>query len=183
MKKKIIIAVLSCVLVCASCFGITYAYLIANDNATNTFTVGETEIEVTEEYDPPEELNPGTEFTKKPSVTNTGNLPCYVRIRADFSTSVAKEFCEPLDIDTTNWEYNDSDGYYYYKHILNPGEESPALFTKVELKETKADGTEYTADDMVEFDILVYAEAIQHTDHDGECDENEYLTVWGESII
>lgn len=178
MKKRIIIVALSCILVCASCFGITYAYLIANDNATNTFTIGETEIEVTEEYEPPEKLEPGIEFTKKPHVTNTGNLPCYVRMRADFSTSVAADFCEPLDIDTENWKYNDTDGYYYYTKLLNPGEETPNLFTTVTLKTTKSDGADYTEADLVEFDILVYAEAVQHTDHDGECAADEYLTVW-----
>lgn len=180
MKRKLIATALACVLVCASCFGITYAYLIAKDNAANTFTVGETEIEVSEEYTPPEKLTPGISFTKKPRITNTGNLPCYVRMRADFSSSIAKEFCEPLDIDTENWEYNSEDGYYYYKYLLNPGEETFPLFTTVTIKTFKDDEkTElYTEADMTDFDILIYGEAAQHKNHEGACEANEYQTVW-----
>lgn len=178
MKRKLIAAALACVLVCASCFGITYAYLIAEDNAANAFTIGETEIEISEEYTPPEKLAPGISFTKKPWITNTGNLPCYVRMRADFSSSIAEEFCEPLDIDTQNWEYNSADGYYYYKKLLNQGEATSPLFTTVTIKDTKSDGTAYTEADMIDFDILIYGEAVQHTDHEGECASDEFKTVW-----
>lgn len=179
MKRKLIAAALACVLVCASCFGITYAYLIAEDNAANAFTIGETEIEISEEYTPPEKLTPGISFTKKPWITNTGNLPCYVRMRADFSSSIAEEFCEPLDIDTANWEYNSEDGYYYYKHLLNPGEETSPLFTTVTIRLYTSDGTaSYTEADMTDFDILIYGEAAQHTDHDGACTADEFKTVW-----
>lgn len=178
MKKKIFIVTLACVLACVSSFGATYAYLIARDEALNKFTIGETEVEITEEYTPPPKLEPGIEFTKKPMVTNTGNLPCYVRMRADFSTSVAETFCEPLDIDTVNWQYNNTDGYYYYTKLLYPGEKTESLFTTVTLKETKDDGTAYTEADLVEFEILVYAEATQHTDHNGDCAADEYLAIW-----
>lgn len=178
MKKKIIIAALVCILVCASSFGVTYAYLIANDSAKNVFIVGETEIDIVEEYTPPEKLTPGITFTKKPFITNTGNLPCYVRMRADFSSSTAKEFCEPLDIDIQNWEYNPTDGYYYYKKLIKPGETTTPLFTSVTLKEDKPGGGKYTDADMVNFDILIYGEASQHIDHGGSCDANEYKNVW-----
>lgn len=173
-KSKIIIVLILCVTLCTVSFSITYSYLIAQDDSVNTFIVGENTVEITEEYEPPKKLFPGIEFKKEPSVKNTGNLPCFVRIRVDFSDSRAEEFCEPLDIDTENWEYDASSGYYLYNHILQVGETTPPLFTTVKLKTQKEDGTEYTEQDMLDFDILIYAESVQQ----GECTADEYSTVW-----
>lgn len=177
-KKKIFLIVVACLLVVSASFGITYAYLIANDSVQNEFTVGENKIDVEEEYDPPEKLEPGTVITKKPSAKNTGNLSCFVRMRADFSDSAAKELCEELKIDTVNWEYDSSDGYYYYKKLLNPNDSTTNLFTEVVIKTEKADGTALTDEDMIDFDILVFAESCQHEDHDGACTNDEYKTIW-----
>ncbi|MGN0536421.1 MAG: hypothetical protein ACI4M3_00395, partial [Acutalibacteraceae bacterium] len=117
-KIKIIIVLILCAALCTVSFTVTYSYLTSQDSSVNTFIVGENTVEITEEYEPPKKLSPGIEFKKSPSVKNTGNLPCFVRVRADFSDSRAEEFCEPLDIDTQNWEYNESSGYYLYKNIL-----------------------------------------------------------------
>lgn len=176
-KKRIFLIVIACFLVLGMSFGITYAYLIAKDKAVNQFTIGENIIEVYENYEPPEKLEPGAKFTKEPYVKNTGNLSCFVRMRADFSNSKAEDFCE-LDIDTTNWELNKDDGYYYYKKILNPNDVTEPLFTTVKIKTTKENNTSYTQADMIDFDILIYAESCQHNDHDGECSSNEYKIVW-----
>lgn len=177
-KKKIFLIVIACLILVSASFGLTYAYLIANDSVANEFTIGENKIDVEEEYDPPEKLEPGKVIIKKPSAKNTGNLSCFVRMRAEFSDSAAKELCEELDIDTVNWEYDSSDGYYYYKKLLNPGESTTNLFTKVVIKTEKADGTNLTDADMLDFDILVFAESCQHEDHDGECADNEYKIIW-----
>lgn len=175
-KNKVIITLVSAILCCGISFGITYAYLISNDNALNSFTVGENTVEVSEEYSSPEKLQPGVQFVKKPSVKNTGNLPCFVRARADFSDSRAEEFCEELDINTENWEYDDSDGYYYYKGILEVDKTTEPLFTTVKLKTEKDDGTPYTNDDMQDFDILVYTESVEQGTHSA----NEYKTIWSD---
>lgn len=176
-KKKIFLLVIACLLIVSASFGATYAFLIANDSVSNEFTIGENKIDVEEDYDPPEKLLPGTVITKKPSVKNTGNLSCFVRMRADFSDSRAREICEELDIDTENWEYDTSDGYYYYKKLLDPGQSTEYLFTKIVIR-TEKDGSELTAADMIDFDVLVFAESCQHEDHDGECADNEYKTIW-----
>lgn len=177
-KKKILLIVAACLLVASTSFGVTYAYLIANDSVQNEFTVGENKIEVEEEYDPPEKLKPEIVIPKKPCVKNTGNLPCFVRARADFSDSEAKGFCNDLDIDTENWEYDPDDGYYYYKKLLQPGEATTYLFTKLEIKKEKPDGTPLTEGDLIDFDVLVFAESCQHEDHDGACTADEYKTIW-----
>ena len=172
MKKKILFTLTACVLLCTCSMLLTYAYLIAQDEAENYFIVGENTIEVSEEFDPPEKLEPGVEFAKKPVIENTGNLPCFIRARADFSDSAAKVFCEDLNIDTENWEYDSSDGYYYYKSAVKPGGKTTALFTTVKVKE------DATQDAMIDFDILVYAESVQHDSHGGDCPAGEYKTAW-----
>lgn len=175
-KRYAAVAVLLGMLVVMFSFGTTYAVLIASDKATNEFTIGETIIEIKEDFTPPPKLEPGTEFVKKPWVVNTGNLPGYVRMRADFSDSRARDFCEDLEI-SADWYYNTIDGYYYYKNLLEPGKSTSALFEKVEVK-TESAGQPLTDADMVEFDILIYAECVQHIDHSGDHAANEYLTAW-----
>lgn len=172
-KKRITIIALSCLLMLTASFGITYAYLIASDSEVNQFTVGENTIEVVEEYEPPEKLIPGMKIKKAPRVENTGNLPCFVRMKAVFSDSAAEKFCEPLEIGV-DWDYEAKDGYYYYKKILQPGESTQPLFEWVVIKSMKDDDTSYTEKEMVDFDILIYAESLEQ----GEYGENYYKTAW-----
>lgn len=172
-KKKIFLITIVSFLILACSFGTTYAYLHVKQQAVNKFTVGENVIELHEDYKPPEKLEPGIDFKKEPYVENTGNVPCFVRMRADFSDSKAEKFCEALNIDT-NWKKN-TDGYYYYKHLLEPNMRTESLFTTVKIKDTSS------ISDMIDFDILIYAESCQHTDHDGECNDNEYITVWNKN--
>jgi len=168
MKRNIIIGILSFVLIASVSFEVTYSYLIDSAAAANRFVVGENSIVVEEEFNPPKELEPGISFDKKPKVTNTGNLPCFVRMRADFSDSEAQAICEPLDINTADWLYDSSDGYYYYNKVLQPGESTSPLFTKVTIRD------DLDESDMKEFDILIYAESIQR----GERLASEYKTAW-----
>lgn len=173
-KKGIFLVIAACFIVLGASFGITYAYLIANDSKVNEFVVGENTIEVVEKFEPPEELNPGTSFVKEPRVENTGNLPCFVRMRADFSDSAAADFCRPLEIDEEKWDLR-SDGYYYYKELLEPGTATDPLFKTVTVK-SEAEGV--SEGDMIDFDILIYAESCQHTDHIGDCPDSEYYDIW-----
>ncbi len=168
-KKSILLVLLACFLILGASFGITYSYLISEDTESNAFTAGETVIEVHEEYEPPPKLEPDTTITKKPKVKNTGNLPCFVRMRADFSDSKAEAFCEPLAINA-DWEYKD-DGYYYYIKPLMPGAETSYLFEKIVIKSTDEGVSE---NDMIDFDVLVYAEARQQ----GEYSDDEYMKAW-----
>lgn len=169
-KKRILLVLSACFLMLGVSFGITYSYLISEDAQQNTFTVGETAVEVHEEYEPPAELKPGISIKKKPKVENTGNLPCFVRMRADFSDSKAKKLCEPLVIGA-DWQYNDEDGYYYYTKPLMPGTETSCLFEKIVIK-AEAEGVSQS--DMMDFDVLIYAEARQQ----GKYSDSDYMKVW-----
>jgi hypothetical protein len=154
-------------------FGATYAYLYDWEERVNEFVIGEDEGRVTETFVPPTTLVPGIQFDKKAYVENTGNLPMFVRMRVEFSSSKAQEFCEPIVYDTANWQL-DPDGYWYYKSLLMPGELTTALFQQVKIK------AGVTESDLEDFDIIVYAETRPHKDHAGAHPANEWREIWNE---
>lgn len=170
-KRKIILAAASCLAIISASFGITYAYLISDKTVVNEFTVGENTIEIEEKFDPPPEIKFNEPFTKEVRIKNTGNIECYVRARVEFSDSFAEEYSE-LDYRTKPddpWIYNAIDGYYYYKELLPPYQKlsdketagiTDCLFSQVTIK-NKAGGETITEDNLVNFDIMVYAESCE----------------------
>ncbi len=154
-------------------FGGTYAYFTYLREMKNRFTVGHNEITVTEEYDPPDEIIPGeeTSFFKKVQVENTGSVPCYVRVRLEYSDSDMKQFCTNVlgenRAPAEEWgdrieEFSDgrwifgTDGWYYYRDVLEVGERTDRLLEKVEVSVPQE-----LEDRIKEFEILVYGESIQ----------------------
>jgi hypothetical protein len=132
-----------------------YAYLTDGDKATNEFVIAKQTIEVLEpDYTPPKELYPGVSFPKNPMVKNTGTTACYVRMLAEVSTSDMGQYLE-IDYNTTNWTEKQEDGYYYYKEILEPGETTEPLFTTVKVMDSAP------ADQMQDFEIIIYSESVQ----------------------
>ena len=178
MKKKYLIFLTACLLVVGTSFGVTYAYLTATDQKVNVFKVGENKIEVEEEFEKPTELSPNQIIKKKPLVRNTGDIPCFVRVRVEFSDSDAAAFCEFMDGEKNvialpegeNW-VKGKDGYYYYTKVLHPGEPVTAteanytgsgrkpgdattpLFSKLHIK----DGV--SPELLIAFNVYVYAES------------------------
>ena len=78
MKNKALLTALSFVLVAGLSIGGTLAYLTDRDSATNTFTVGDVEIELEEEFEQGSQLMPGVDIVKKPTITNTGDNDAWV---------------------------------------------------------------------------------------------------------
>ena len=154
MKKrnKMFILVLACSILTGSTVGVTYSYLTANDNKANMISVTDAEIHIEENFTPPVDPEPGDIITKSPKVVNDSDVPVKVRMSAKFSDSGAEEQCEPLLIDS-NWIQKGD--YYYYNKELAPGESTIALFNYIKIKES------VNKEDLIPFDILVYAEAIQ----------------------
>lgn len=124
------------------------------DSADNLFIVGGSNIEIIENFDPPEELEPGTSFTKNVKAKNLGPSSCYIRIKAVFTDSDMEKFCT-VDWNHDDFIYNDKDGYYYYTKVLDVGEETESLFTTITLSESINPG------EIKDFDVLVYAESYQ----------------------
>lgn len=148
------------------------AYLTDIQELENVVGIGHVKITPSEKYEPPGEVTPGTVFVKDVKASNTGPVNCYVRIKILFTDGVMENFCE-VDFNTTDYVYNESDGYYYLKEKLEKFDTSPSLMTKVAVKEKydkDGDGTEdtLTEEDMKPFDIMVYMEGFQTLYNDAE---------------
>lgn len=104
MKKKLLIMSVAMVLVCAFAVGMTIAYLTDHETVTNTFTVGNVQIELDEAkvdvYGEPEgspaprvtgnsyKLIPGHTYTKDPTVTVlSGSERSYIKMTVTVTKS------------------------------------------------------------------------------------------------
>lgn len=150
---------LSVLMTGTSCIG-TYAYLTDDAQAENKLGITGNEIHIEEQFELPEEVIPGCVITKRPSVVNDSDVGVYVRMAVKFTQSAAEDFCLPLEIHD-NWERK-SDGYYYYKTILAPNQSTAPLFEKLVIKK------DLVKDDLIPFDLLVYAESVQSMGMDRE---------------
>ena len=93
-KKNIVIAIAT---VCVLVIGASFAYFVDHSKVTNSFTVGDIEVEVSEPNWNPEEgkdITPNKIIKKDPLVTNTGVNDAYAFIsvkvpKADVTTVTA----------------------------------------------------------------------------------------------
>jgi len=81
MKHKKLIIPLAIVLIAALAIGLTLAYFTDTKEVTNTFTMGDLEIDLTEDWDPDdgEDMVPGDTVVKEPVITAVKN-DSYVRV-------------------------------------------------------------------------------------------------------
>lgn len=126
-----------------------FSYYIAHELLNNEISVGTQISQIEEDWSPPDEIKTGGTYDKEVSVKNTGSVPCYVRVLAELENP---DMAEALNIDfnTTDWTEKQSDGYYYYKHVLDSGASTKPLFTKL-----KATGN------LSELSLIVYEETVQ----------------------
>ena len=85
-KKRLLLGILAVVVVAALAIGGTLAFLTDSETVTNTFTVGDIDIELDEpEYPDPEPRDnvPGTSYPKDPTVTALKG-DSYVRLKVEF---------------------------------------------------------------------------------------------------
>lgn len=170
MKKSILKIALSALLVAVVLVGGTLAYLVtATDLLTNTFAVVDIDTEVEEEQ--------GT--VKAPYVVNNSNVAVYVRAYAVVSTNEGSVPVAASDVtihyDETHWEYNEQDGYYYYKRAVpaaveGVGQETAPLFNGVDVSPN--------LDENADFSVYVYHESIQAKDM-SLTDVNDIAALFG----
>lgn len=135
MKKKLSILAVLALLTVASLA--TLAYLTDSADAlTNTFTVGDIEIELEEEFDEDPKIYPGAEIGKEPVVTVLKDSePTYLYIFIDNKIGdIAK-----LDLDDAKWLPVGTSGKVYRYFSVVPGSASDqefTMFTKVTFDET-----------------------------------------------
>lgn len=163
--RNVIIAVLAVALLLGVGAGVSYSYLTAQDNAANHFEVSSVDIKIDETFEPPGEITPGRVITKAPRISSSSDTDCYVRAAVRFTDSDARDCCEALAINP-GWEEG-SDGYYYWKDRLKPGQQTGSLFDCVTIKKD--------AGEIPPFDILIYAEAIQ-------CGEQTMKEAWEKTV-
>ena len=161
VNKSTVVLLCSLLLIGVSITGV-FAYLMDADKANNVTVVGGNRIEIVEEFDPPDKIEPNVEFTKDVSVNNVGLSDCFVRVKAVFTDSDMEKYCtvdfnssEDASDNTVDYWYNKEDGYYYLKEILESGERSASLFTKIKISE------DIPANEIKDFDVLVYVESYQ----------------------
>lgn len=164
MKKKILIIALALSLVAVSALGVTLAYFTANKTATNTFTIGNVGINLTEtRWDASgvvdgRETYPGEALEKNPVVTSTGANPCIVRVWVDMKGLPIT--IEGLDL--TNW-YQDGKYYYYLKPLAGSAESVAGLTTATTelFKQIRLSKDVTNNDAATLYSIDVNAEAMQ----------------------
>ncbi|MDO4518933.1 MAG: hypothetical protein Q4B47_01340 [Eubacteriales bacterium] len=140
------------------------AYLTHNQNRSNEISVGKNETTITEDFP---DITP-IPYTDNPTIqkvvrvyssNDPDNVDCYVRVRVLESNSAYGNAMEYCDLDTANWTYNAYDDFYYYHHILSPGEETTPLFTAIKVLGAEVDPEE--AEKLQHVWIDVYEESIQ----------------------
>lgn len=134
-KNKIILASLLMV----SC--ITIGTLAISKTATfpliNTFSLGTIDTEIEEET--------GNDLTKTVMVTNHG--PAKALIRAKIVISDKALFDQHFALEMTNaWEENGD--YYYYPQVVDKGQTTEPLFTRILYKAENGELKPFTVDDQ-----------------------------------
>jgi hypothetical protein len=154
MKKKIIAVIIGVIVLVVLGVAAVSAYLIDAETVINQTVVGGNTIEIVEDFDPPEEVKPGTVITKDVKINNLGPNDCYVRIRALFSNSDMAKYCT-VNWNTTDFIYDAQNGYYYYPAVLTVGAVTPSLFTTITVS------SDIPENEIKEFRVIVYAESYQ----------------------
>ena len=140
------------------------AYLTDGDTNTNTIHIGGTNITINEEFDP-EPIVPGAIINKKVKIHNDGPNTCYIRTRVLFSDSDVEQYAE-VDWNRTDWVYNPSDGFNYYKYPVEVGKSTSYLMTEIVFN------TDMPQNMIKDVNVLVYTEAYQAEASDS------YLDAW-----
>lgn len=162
-KKKLLTLVLTLALIGAVGVGATLAYFTDKDSALNVVTMGNVNIELTEDAwtygdDGITGVTPGQKIAKNPTITLDANsLDAYVRMKLTvngLSDDDAKDVLDELNIQD-GWTLAE-DGYYYYAQPLTQQNKTATLFTEVTIP--YGWNNDYA---NVEFSIDVTAEAIQ----------------------
>ena len=169
MKRKVkkLLPIIITVLIIIG-VGSLLAYLIDTDEATNVFTAGKVDIELTEtNWNPSNGQNilPNQQIPKNPTINNIGNNPAYVYIKVvnpivELTSGEGVLFNYTINSGWTQLDQKESCGYrattYYYNSALNPSASTTTLFDTVTINDFSGDiGEEQLLD--------IYAYGIQST--------------------
>lgn len=117
-------------LACVIMVPVAAAFLLDGGTLHNRFTAGENVSQIEERFDAYESFEKGRSYEKRVAVKNTGNIPCYIRFFAETEDPDCREKIR-IDWNETDWSEKQEDGFYYYRHVLLPGETTEPLFTTI----------------------------------------------------
>ena len=120
-NKKKFAAICIGVLILAASVGTTLAYLGAKQNADNTIKVGTDIAQVSEpDWSEPEYQTQENTNNKTITVKNTGSVPCFVRVYAEFSDSEIASIAKVNNNGTDNY---DKTWTQYKEYLANTSSE------------------------------------------------------------
>lgn len=163
-KKKIFSIALATSLAAVAVIGSSLAYFTDKEEKTNTLTIGNVDIELTEPKwdetgkEEAKEMFPGEAVAKDPTVENVGANPAFVRVKVKWPEGAKLSYRTDSQDGKLgeNWVYNEADDYFYYKGILEKDGVTDALFDQIVLSTETENGNAQTP-----YDVVVTAEAIQ----------------------
>lgn len=122
-SKKPLTLFVALVLLLTLTVGGSLAWLVSNDDVTNSMVPGQVPIKIDEEIS-------GTTKTKI-TIQNTGNIDAYIRVavvanKVDKDGNITIGTAPTLNLNTDKWQQL-SDGYYYYKGVVAPGASTDSL--------------------------------------------------------
>lgn len=136
-----------------------WGYMTDFSERINELFTAHDRIELEEEFDPPETLNPGDYVVKRAWVRNVGDIDCYVRAMCLLSTDDVLPYAT-LNLSSEGWSAPDSDGWMYCPTVLAPGTSTTTMLEGIQI----APGSPQEA--MESFDVFVLAESVQAYGYD-----------------
>lgn len=122
-SKKPLTLFVALVLLLTLTVGGSLAWLVSDDDVTNSMVPGNVPIEIVEQKD-------GT-IKKSITIQNTGNIDAYIRVavvanKVDADGNIIVGTAPTLNLNTEKWQLL-PDGYYYYKGIVAPKASTESL--------------------------------------------------------
>lgn len=148
MKRKLLLLSVMVICIAIAAAG-TLAFFNGNATAHNVITTGKVAITLHEKdadgnkFEDKTGVMPGMSIDKIVTVENTGTAPAWVRVKLtptitlDANNPQAKNVTPDTSLvkletgDADVWEYNQTDGYYYYTKKLEAGKTTNPVLTKV----------------------------------------------------
>ena len=130
-SKKPLTLFVALVLLLTLAVGGSLAWLVSNDDVTNSMEPGKVPIRINETV--------SNNVKSDVTVTNNGNIQAFIRVAiianaVDAQGNVTTGTAPDYTVDSTNWTKFDNENYYYYNGIVEPkdtkGDTTASLFTR-----------------------------------------------------
>ena len=167
MKKKIFIPIIALALVCCCVIGGTIAWLTdVTDPVTNTFTVGNIDIELIETTGATYKMVPGITIKKDPTATVKANSEdCYLFVKVEKSAN----FDTFMTFETADgWTVLSEGSNVYYREVKNNAADQPFSVLKEDQVAVKDTVTKEMMDEItVAPTLTITAYAVQMQNGEG----------------